>query len=83
MFDFDVLWGVEVVFEGEIIVGECEYEGLFGEFIGYYFGGCSMLIIKIKCVYYRNNLIFEYLYLGMFWIECDYMIGINICVLFY
>lgn len=42
-----------------------------------------MLVIKIKCVYYRNNLIFEYLYLGMLWMECDYMIGINICVFFY
>ncbi|NLS40917.1 UbiD family decarboxylase [Bacillus subtilis] len=81
--DLDVPWGAEVVLEGEIIDGEREYEGPFGEFTGHYSGGRSMPIIKIKRVYHRNNPIFEHLYLGMPWTECDYMIGINTCVPLY
>ncbi|XLG08945.1 promiscuous phenolic acid decarboxylase subunit [Bacillus subtilis] len=81
--DLDVPWGAEVVLEGEIIAGEREYEGPFGEFTGHYSGGRSMPIIKIKRVYHRNNPIFEHLYLGMPCTECDYMIGINTCVPLY
>ncbi len=81
--DLDAPWGAEVVLEGEIIAGEREYEGPFGEFTGHYSGGRSMPIIKIKRVYHRNNPIFEHLYLGMPWTECDYMIGINTCVPLY
>ncbi|MCY8531979.1 phenolic acid decarboxylase BsdC [Bacillus vallismortis] len=81
--DLDVPWGAEVVLEGEIMAGEREYEGPFGEFTGHYSGGRSMPIIKIKRVYHRNNPIFEHLYLGMPWTECDYMIGINTCVPLY
>ncbi|WP_235701216.1 phenolic acid decarboxylase BsdC [Bacillus subtilis] len=81
--DLDVPWGAEVVLEGEIIAGEREYEGPFGEFTGHYSGGRSMPIFKIKRVYHRNNPIFEHLYLGMPWTECDYMIGINTCVPLY
>ncbi|MEE5180020.1 UbiD family decarboxylase [Bacillus subtilis] len=81
--DLDVPLGAEVVLEGEIIAGEREYEGPFGEFTGHYSGGRSMPIIKIKRVYHRNNPIFEHLYLGMPWTECDYMIGINTCVPLY
>ncbi|KAF1677533.1 phenolic acid decarboxylase BsdC [Bacillus sp. SKDU12] len=81
--DLDAPWGAEVVLEGEIISGEREYEGPFGEFTGHYSGGRSMPIIKIKRVYHRNNPIFEHLYLGMPWTECDYMIGINTCVPLY
>ncbi|MEC1957457.1 phenolic acid decarboxylase BsdC [Bacillus subtilis] len=81
--DLDVPWGAEVVLEGEIIAGEREYEGPFGEFTGHYSGGRSMPIIKIKRVYHRNNPIFEHLYLGMPWTESDYMIGINTCVPLY
>lgn len=81
--DLDIPWGAEVVLEGEIIAGEREYEGPFGEFTGHYSGGRSMPIIKINRVYHRNNPIFEHLYLGMPWTECDYMIGINTCVPLY
>ncbi|MGM0950657.1 MAG: phenolic acid decarboxylase BsdC [Bacillota bacterium] len=81
--DLDVPWGAEVVLEGEIIAGEREYEGPFGEFTGHYSGGRSMPIIKIKRVYHRNDPVFEHLYLGMPWTECDYMIGINTCVPLY
>ncbi|WP_258728597.1 phenolic acid decarboxylase BsdC [Bacillus atrophaeus] len=81
--DLDIPWGAEVVLEGEIIAGEREYEGPFGEFTGHYSGGRSMPIIKIKRVSHRNHPIFEHLYLGMPWTECDYMIGINTCVPLY
>ncbi|MBY8913501.1 phenolic acid decarboxylase BsdC [Bacillus sp. YC2] len=81
--DLDIPWGAEVVLEGEIIAGEREYEGPFGEFTGHYSGGRSMPVIKIKRVYHRSNPIFEHLYLGMPWTECDYMIGINTCVPLY
>ncbi|WNV80153.1 phenolic acid decarboxylase BsdC [Bacillus atrophaeus] len=81
--DLDIPWGAEVVLEGEIIAGEREYEGPFGEFTGHYSGGRSMPIIKIKRVFHRNHPIFEHLYLGMPWTECDYMIGINTCVPLY
>ncbi|MBI0443101.1 phenolic acid decarboxylase BsdC [Bacillus velezensis] len=83
LFDLDIPWGAEVVLEGEILAGEREYEGPFGEFTGHYSGGRSMPVIKIKRVYHRNNPIFEHLYLGMPWTECDYMIGINTCVPLY
>ncbi|MDV5129391.1 phenolic acid decarboxylase BsdC [Bacillus amyloliquefaciens] len=81
--DLDIPWGAEVILEGEILAGEREYEGPFGEFTGHYSGGRSMPVIKIKRVYHRNNPIFEHLYLGMPWTECDYMIGINTCVPLY
>ncbi|MBU8786014.1 UbiD family decarboxylase [Bacillus glycinifermentans] len=81
--DLDIPWGAEVVLEGEILAGEREYEGPFGEFTGHYSGGRSMPIIKIKRVYHRNNPIFEHLYLGMPWTEVDYMVGINTCVPLY
>ncbi len=41
--DLDIPWGAEVVLEGEILAGEREYEGPFGEFTGHYSGGRSML----------------------------------------
>ena len=81
--DLDIPWGAEVVLEGEILAGEREYEGPFGEFTGHYSGGRSMPVIKIKRVYHRNNPNFEHLYLGMPWTERDYMIGINTCVPLY
>ncbi len=37
--DLDIPWGAEVVLEGEILAGEREYEGPFGEFTGHYSGG--------------------------------------------
>ncbi|TGW14420.1 phenolic acid decarboxylase, partial [bacterium NHP-B] len=81
--NLDIPWGAEVVLEGEILAGEREYEGPFGEFTGHYSGGRSMPIIKIKRVCHRNNPIFEHLYLGMPWTEVDYMVGINTCVPLY
>ncbi|MFC7391969.1 non-oxidative hydroxyarylic acid decarboxylases subunit C [Scopulibacillus cellulosilyticus] len=81
--DLDLPWGAEVVLEGEIIAGEREFEGPFGEFTGHYSGGRSMPIIKINRVCHRKDPIFEHLYLGMPWTEIDYMMGINTCVPLY
>jgi vanillate/4-hydroxybenzoate decarboxylase subunit C len=81
--DLDLPWGAEVVLEGEILAGEREYEGPFGEFTGAYSGGRSMPVIQIKRVYHRKNPIFEHLYLGIPWTEIDYMLGLNTCVPIY
>ncbi|WP_085524555.1 non-oxidative hydroxyarylic acid decarboxylases subunit C [Tuberibacillus sp. Marseille-P3662] len=81
--NLDIPWGAEVVLEGEILAGEREYEGPFGEFTGHYSGGRSMPVIKVNRVYHRKNPIFETLYLGMPWTEIDYMMGINTCVPLY
>ena len=81
--DLDVPWGAEVILEGEILAGEREYEGPFGEFTGHYSGGRSMPVIKINHVYHRKDPIFESLYIGMPWTETDYLIGINTSVPLY
>ncbi|WP_188698688.1 non-oxidative hydroxyarylic acid decarboxylases subunit C, partial [Pullulanibacillus camelliae] len=79
----DLPWGAEVILEGEILAGEREIEGPFGEFTGHYSGGRKMPVIKINRVYHRNNPIFEHLYIGMPWTETDYMIGITTSVPLY
>jgi len=81
--NLDIPWGAEVVLEGEILAGEREFEGPFGEFTGHYSGGRKMPVIKINRVYHRSNPLFEHLYLGMPWTEIDYMMGINTCVPLY
>jgi len=81
--DLDIPWGAEVVLEGEILCGEREFEGPFGEFTGHYSGGRSMPVIQINRVYHRQNPIFEHLYIGMPWTETDYMIGVNTSVPLY
>lgn len=83
LIGFDVFWGLEVIFEGVIEGCKCEIEGLFGEFIGYYFGGCNMMVVCIDKVFYCSKLIFELFYFGMLWIEIDYLMGLVICVLLY
>jgi UbiD family decarboxylase len=79
----DVPWGSEVVIEGEIIAGEREIEGPFGEFTGHYSGARRQPVIKIHRVMHRRNPIFEHLYLGMPWTEMDYTLALNTSVLLY
>jgi vanillate/4-hydroxybenzoate decarboxylase subunit C len=81
--DLDVPWGSEVVIEGEIIAGEREIEGPFGEFTGHYSGARRQPVIKIHRVMHRRNPIFEHLYLGMPWTEMDYTLALNTSVLLY
>ncbi len=73
----DVPWGSEVVLEGEILAGEREIEGPFGEFTGHYSGGRKQPVIKVHKVSHRPDPIFEHLYLGMPWTEMDYTLVLN------
>ncbi|NHD19554.1 MULTISPECIES: non-oxidative hydroxyarylic acid decarboxylases subunit C [Actinopolyspora] len=76
----DVPWGSEVVLEGEILAGEREIEGPFGEFTGHYSGGRKQPVIKVHKVSHRPGPIFEHLYLGMPWTEMDYTLALNTSV---
>jgi len=77
---FDVPWGSEVVIEGRIESRVRQIEGPFGEFTGHYSGGRRMPVVRIERISHRTNPIFESLYLGMPWTECDYLVGPNTCV---
>lgn len=78
-----VPWGAEVVIEGVIEGRKREIEGPFGEFTGHYSGGRSMPVIRIDRISYRTDPVFEHLYLGMPWTECDYLIAANTAVPLY
>ncbi|GAB3698748.1 non-oxidative hydroxyarylic acid decarboxylases subunit C [Saccharopolyspora tripterygii] len=77
---FDVPWGSEVVIEGRIESRVRQIEGPFGEFTGHYSGGRRMPVVRVERISYRTKPIFESLYLGMPWTECDYLVGPNTCV---
>ena len=77
---FDVPWGSEVVIEGYFESRERQIEGPFGEFTGHYSGGRRMPVVKVTRISYRTDPVFESLYLGMPWTECDYLVGPNTCV---
>lgn len=79
----DIPWGAEVVLEGEIIAGYRELEGPFGEFTGSYSDARRQPVIQINAMYYRDNPIFEHLYLGMPWTELDYMTSVATSVPLY
>jgi vanillate/4-hydroxybenzoate decarboxylase subunit C len=79
----DVPWGAEMVLEGEIVAGEREIEGPFGEFTGHYSGGRRQPVIRIHRVSHRRDPIFEHLYLGMPWTEMDYTLALNTSVPLY
>jgi vanillate/4-hydroxybenzoate decarboxylase subunit C len=78
-----VPWGSEVVIEGVIEGRKREIEGPFGEFTGHYSGGRNMTVIRIDRISYRDDPIFEHLYIGMPWTEVDYLIAASTCVPFY
>jgi vanillate/4-hydroxybenzoate decarboxylase subunit C len=78
-----VPWGSEVVIEGVIEGRKREIEGPFGEFTGHYSGGRNMTVIRIDKISYRNDPVFEHLYLGMPWTEIDYLMAANTCVPMY
>lgn len=78
-----VPWGSEVVIEGVIEGRKREIEGPFGEFTGHYSGGRNMTVIRIDRISYRDDPIFEHLYLGMPWTEIDYLMAVNTCVPLY
>jgi UbiD family decarboxylase len=79
----DVPWGSEVILEGVIESRKREIEGPFGEFTGHYSGGRRMPVIRVEKISYRDDPIFEVLYLGMPWTELDHLIGPATCVPLY
>jgi UbiD family decarboxylase len=83
LYELPVPWGSEVVIEGVIEGRKREIEGPFGEFTGHYSGGRRMTVIRVDKISYRDDLIFEHLYLGMPWTEIDYLLAANTCVPLY
>lgn len=83
LYELPVPWGSEVVIEGVIKGRKREIEGPFGEFTGHYSGGRRMTVIRVDKISYRDDLIFEHLYLGMPWTEIDYLLAANTCVPIY
>ncbi|RCG30857.1 UbiD family decarboxylase [Sphaerisporangium album] len=79
----DVPWGSEVVIEGEIIAGEREIEGPFGEFTGHYSGARRQPVVKVHRVAHRTDPIHEQLYIGKPWTEMDYTVALNTSVVLY
>jgi len=73
----------EMVIEGRILPHIRREEGPFGEFTGHYSGGRNMTVIRIDRISYRDDPIFEHLYLGMPWTEIDYLMAANTCVPLY
>ena len=72
--------GCEVCIEGYIEPRVRECEGPFGEFPGSYSGARLQGVIRVTSVSYRNNPIFENLYLGIPWSEIDYLMALNTSV---
>lgn len=83
LYDLPVPWGSEIVIEGVIESRKREIEGPFGEFTGNYSGGRQMPVIRIDRISYRDEPIFEHLYIGMPWTEVDYLIAACTCVPLY
>ncbi len=80
---FDIPAGCEICIEGYIEPRYREVEGPFGEFPGSYSGARRQPIIKVTAISYRDNPIFENLYLGLPWSEIDYLMAINTSVPLY
>ena len=79
----DIPWGAEIVIEGVIKSRRREPEGPFGEFTGHYSGGRLMPVIEVAKVSFRKSPIYEALYIGMPWKECDYLLALNTSVPIY
>ena len=75
--------GSEVILEGYIEPRVRKIEGPFGEFTGSVSGARRQLEAKITHVTYRTNPIFESLYIGVPWTECDYLVALNTSVPLY
>jgi vanillate/4-hydroxybenzoate decarboxylase subunit C len=75
--NLDIPAGCEICIEGYIQPRVRECEGPFGEFTGSYSGARLQPVVKITAVSYRDNPIFENLYLGIPWSEIDYLMALN------
>lgn len=57
--DLEVPANAEIVIEGEMLPGEREPEGPFGEYPGYVSPRTPKYVIHVKCITYRNNPIYQ------------------------
>ena len=76
----DILANSEMVIEATMVNRERILEGPFGEFPGTYSGVRRLNIFRVTAVSYRDDHIFESLYIGSkSWCEHDTLLGINTC----
>ncbi|HEY3310947.1 MAG TPA: non-oxidative hydroxyarylic acid decarboxylases subunit C [Anaerolineales bacterium] len=80
LYKMDIPAGCEICIEGVIEPRYRECEGPFGEFPGSYSGARRQPVVHIKSIAYRDNPIFENLYLGLPWSEIDYLMALNTSV---
>ena len=73
----DIPAGCEICIEGYVEPRLRECEGPFGEFPGSYSGARLQGVIQVTAISYRDNPIFENLYLGIPWSEIDYLMALN------
>ena len=72
----------EIIIEGKIAVGKTAVEGPFGEFPGYYSHTRRAPEIEVSAITHRKDPIFEGLYIGVPWTECDWIshMANSVCV---
>jgi 4-hydroxy-3-polyprenylbenzoate decarboxylase len=63
--DVEVPAAAEIVLEGEIVPGEKETEGPFGEYTGYMGGPYELPVFHIKCITHRKDPIYQALHSQM------------------
>jgi 4-hydroxy-3-polyprenylbenzoate decarboxylase len=63
--DVEVPATAEIVLEGEIVPGEKETEGPFGEYTGYMGGPYELPVFHIKCITHRKDPIYQALHSQM------------------
>lgn len=73
----DILAHSEMVIEAELANNERVLEGPFGEFPGSYSGVRRVPKFRVTAVSYRDEPIFENIYIGKGWTEHDTLIGLN------
>lgn len=71
--DIPVPATAEIILEGEVTLGEQVLEGPFGEAPGAYSGYFRLPVFEVKAVTYRDNPIFDTLYMGRPNAENHYM----------
>ena len=71
--DLPVPAGAEIVLEGVVRNDELTLEGPFGEFHGGYSGYQWNPVFEVRAVTFRNDPVYDHLYLGRPYSEADYM----------
>ena len=80
----DILANSEMVIEARMLNNERVLEGPFGEYPGTYSGVRRLNVFKVTSVSFRDDPIFESLYIGSkSWTEHDTLLGINTCATVY